>query len=116
MTQPHKRRARAPQKHGGADNTAERTAARPSAKQGADNVAFASPKLPARGIDVAHDGHAPVTSPAITLREWLELDLGHQDELAHVRRLPPIYGLSLALAFSLLAWYAIAKTTFALLG
>lgn len=63
-------------------------------------------------------------SPALTLQGWLETDLlGPRDENVvldgsdeSTERWPRIYGLLIALAFSLLAWFAIAKLVLHFLG
>lgn len=105
MAHVHRRSANTPPKPGGTD--IGETGKQAASKEDLLKLAPAAFLASKGGVQVADSQSRP--SPALGLQAQLEAELVSSDVFEDEARLPLIYGLSLALAFSLMSWYAIAS-------
>jgi hypothetical protein len=105
MAHSQRRRAKTPPKLGGMD-IAE-TGKKAVSNGDLSNLGPAAVLASQCGVQVADSQFRP--SPALDLQAQLEAELVSSSVPEDQARLPLIYGLSIALAFSLVSWYAIAS-------
>lgn len=105
MAHSQRRSAKTPPKLGGKD--IGETGKEAVSKEDLLNPGPAAVLASQSGIQVADSQFRP--SPALDLQAQLEAELVSSPLHDDQARLPLIYGLSIALAFSLVSWYAIAS-------
>jgi len=105
MAHSQRRRAKTPPKLGGQEIV--KTPKKAVSKKDHLNMVPAAILAAQCGVQVADSQFRP--SPALDLQAQLEAELVSSDVSDDQARLPLIYGLSIALAFSLVSWYAIAS-------
>lgn len=105
MAHSQRRSAKTPPKLGGTD--IGETGKEAVSKEDLLNLGPAAVLASQGGVQVAVSQFRP--SPALDLQAQLEAELVSSSVRDDQARLPLIYGLSIALAFSLMSWYAIAS-------
>jgi len=105
MAHSQRRSAKTPPKLGGTD--IGETGKEAVSKEDLLNLGPAAVLVSQGGVQVAVSQFRP--SPALDLQAQLEAELVSSSVRDDQARLPLIYGLSIALAFSLMSWYAIAS-------